>query len=61
MCEYLTKRKHHCLLLFYWHNINYGFYGIMKIDLFKYSIETVESKSDAKIKKGMKFRNKKKR
>ena len=32
----------------------------MKIDLFKYSIETVESKSDAKIKKGMKFRNKKK-
>ena len=33
----------------------------MKIDLFKYSIETVESKSDAKIKKEMKFRNKKKR
>lgn len=37
-------------------NIHYGIYGI-KNDLFEYPIETVDSKSGVKEKKGVKFGN----
>ena len=45
---YFAKHNHHCYCI----NIHYVIYGIIKSDLFRYPVETVGSKCDAK-KKGL--------
>ena len=44
----------------YFINIHYGTYGIIKSDLFRYPIETVNSEIGAKKKRGVKFGSHKK-
>lgn len=50
-----TKIKHkcHCYLI----NIQYGIYGIINSNLFRYPIKTVDSKIGTKEKRGIKFGN----
>ena len=43
---YFAKHNHHCYCI----NIHYVIYGIIKSDLFRYPVETVNSKRDAKKK-----------
>lgn len=47
------KHKHHC----YFVNIQYGIYGIINSNLFRYPIKTVDSKVGTKEKRGIKFGN----
>ena len=43
---YFAKHNHHCYCI----NIHYVIYGIIKSDLFRYPVETANSKRDAKKK-----------
>lgn len=47
------KHKRHCYLI----NIQYGIYGIINSNLFRYPIKTVDSKIGTKEKWGIKFGN----
>ena len=51
---YFAKHNHHSYFINVHCNIHYGIYRTIKINLFRYPIETDDSKNGVKEKKGRK-------